>query len=333
MRIGFVGAGAIAQRHLEVLASREVEVVAVCDTDQPRASAAAAGPGARTYTDRGQMFDTESLDAVFVCTPPAVHVEPASEALNRGVAVYLEKPLARAVSDGEAIVAAWEASAAVCAVGYQWRSLDVVDAIRRALGGAPPGMLVSRSFGPTEGGRNDLAQAGTGSWFLDPRRSGGILFELGSHDIDLQLALAGPVESVWAIAARGRLALAGAPASELDDAVSAFLQFQSGCLGAVHVGWTDAQDPPVYTLDVQAAQAALRLDLDPDFRLVGRAGGSEIDAVASADPRESSVDRFLEAVRAGDRSLVPCSPADALGTLRTILAVEQAIATGERVGV
>ena len=252
MRIGFVGAGAIALRHLEVLASRDVEVVAVCDTDEPRASVAAAGPGARTYTDRGQMFDAEALDAVFVCTPPAAHVEPASEALGRGIAVYLEKPLARAVSDGEAIVSAWEASAAVCAVGYQWRSLDVVGALRRALGDAPPGMLVSRSFGPTEGGRNDLAQAGAGSWFLDPRRSGGILFELGSHDIDLQLAVAGPVESVWAIAARGRLALAGAPASELDDAVSVFLQFESGCLGAVHIGWTDAQDPPVYSLDVQA---------------------------------------------------------------------------------
>ncbi len=333
MRIGFVGAGAIALRHLEVLASRDVEVVAVCDTNEQRAGAAAAGPGARTYTDRGRMFDAETLDAVFVCTPPAAHVESASEALGRGVAVYLEKPLARAVSDGEAIVAAWEASPAVCAVGYQWRSLDVVDRLRRALGDAPPGMLVSRSFGPTEGGRNDLAQAGTGSWFLDPKRSGGILFELGSHDVDLQLAVAGPVDSVWATAARGRLALAGAPASELDDAVSLFLQFASGCLGAVHIAWTDAQDPPVYSLDVQAPKAALRLDLDPHFRLVGRAGDSAIDAVASADPRESSVDRFLEAVRAGDRSLVPCTPADALGTLRTILACEQAIATGERVAV
>ena len=172
-----------------------------------------------------------------------------------------------------------------------------------------------------------------GSWFLDPRRSGGILFELGSHDIDLQLAVAGPVGSVWATAARGRLALAGAPAGELDDAVSVFLQFESGCLGAVHIGWTDAQDPPVYSLDVQAPRPRFRLDLDPDFRLIGRAGGSAIDAVASADPRDSSVDRFLEAVRAGDRSLVPCTPADALGTLRTILACEQAIATGERVTV
>ena len=54
-------------------------------------------------------------------------------------------------------------------------------------------MLVSRSFGHTESGRGDLH---TESWFTDQRRSGGILFELGSHDIDLQIAVAGPVEWV-----------------------------------------------------------------------------------------------------------------------------------------
>ena len=63
------------------------------------------------------MFDAEALDAVFVCTPPAAHVESASEALGRGVAVYLEKPLARGEEDGAAIARAWRESGAVCAGG------------------------------------------------------------------------------------------------------------------------------------------------------------------------------------------------------------------------
>ena len=57
-------------------------------------------------------------------------------------------------------------------------------------------MLVSRSVGPTEPGR-------AASWFGDPAASGGILFELGSHDIDLQQSLAGPAESVQALSGRG----------------------------------------------------------------------------------------------------------------------------------
>ena len=179
-------------------------------------------------------------------------------------------------------------------------------------------MLVSRSFGHTESGRGDLH---TESWFTDQRRSGGILYELGSHDVDLQIAIAGPVEWVQGTASTGTLALAGVDGARLDDAVSVVMRFASGGIGSLHVAWTEVQDPAVYSLDVQAPDAALLLQLDPAFHLTGRAGGREVDSTAAADPRESAVDRFLEAARAGDPSLVPCTPADALHTLRTLLAL------------
>ena len=63
-------------------------------------------------------------------------------------------------------------------------------------------MLISRSVGPTG------ARPRRHSWFDDPAASGGILFELGSHDIDLQQALAGPAESVQALSRPGRWARA-----------------------------------------------------------------------------------------------------------------------------
>ena len=89
---------------------------------------------------RRRCSPPSALDAVFVCTPPAAHVEPAGRCPGSGGSpVYLEKPLARTVDDGVAIVAAWAAAEAVCAVGYQWRSLDVLAAVRRALGETRPG--------------------------------------------------------------------------------------------------------------------------------------------------------------------------------------------------
>jgi predicted dehydrogenase len=336
VRVGFVGAGAITRRHLGVLATRgDVEVAAICDLDADRAHAAADELEAGVYVDWRTMLDEEGLDALFVCTPPESHAEPAVEALGRGVHIYVEKPLARTLADGSAIVSAWEESAAVCAVGYQWRSLDLLANLRSALGGATPGMLVSRSIGPTEGARSDLARAAASgsSWFLDPQRSGGILFELASHDIDLQLALAGHVASVQAAAVSGLLALAGVPSTPLDDGVAAILRFASGSLGVVQVAWTEAQTPPVYTLDVLTQSAAIHLDLDPVFRLHGRAGEIELAAESRSDPREASVAGFLAAVESGSRDAVACSPADALGTLRVALACEQAIATGAAVGV
>jgi myo-inositol 2-dehydrogenase / D-chiro-inositol 1-dehydrogenase len=334
VRIGFVGAGAVVEHHLAVLAGQPgVEIAAVCDVDEARAQAVAARTGARPYTDWAEMLDREHLDALFVCVPPTLHAPVAVAALESHLATYLEKPLARTLADGEAIAAAWRASGTVCAVGYQWRSLDVLGDLRAALGEAAPGMLISRSMGPTEGARRDLGHAGDGqpgSWFTDPRTSGGILFELGSHDVDLQLALAGPATSVQAAAGSGLLALAGR-SSDLDDAVAILMRFAGGGIGAVHIAWSDAGRPPVYSLDVLAPEVALHLELDPALELTGRARGLEIQSRASVGPRVSTLARFLAAVRSGDAGAVPCSPADALETLRVLLACEVAITSGQRV--
>jgi predicted dehydrogenase len=335
VKVGFVGAGAIVEHHVRVLAMQaEVDVAAVCDLDELRAAEVAVRLGARPYCEWKTMLAEEELDVLFVCTPPPGHAEPAVAALALGVPVYVEKPLARTLADGLAIVDAWNASRVVCAVGYQWRSLDVLDDLRLHLGDARPGMMVSRSMGPTEGARSDLehVRAGTeASWFVDPSRSGGILFELGSHDIDLQLALAGSAESVQAYAGSGLLALAGKPAAGLHDTVSVLLRFAHGGLGAVHVAWSDAQVPPIYTLDVLAPKVALHLELDPSFKLRGQAYGLDVCATGSVHPRVSTVTRFLDAVRAGDPAAVACSPVQALETLRVALACEVAISTGRRV--
>jgi predicted dehydrogenase len=329
VRVGFVGAGAIAEHHLAVLSELpDVLVAAVCDLDGRRANEVARRSGAQAFTDWEAMLADVRLDALFVCTPPMQHAGPAIAAFKRSLAVYLEKPLARRLADGEAIVSAWRGSGAVCAVGYQWRSLDVLREVRSQLRDDVPGMLVSRNFGPTEGARRDLD--GCADWFSDPGRSGGVLFELASHDVDLQIALAGPVESVQATAGSGLLALAGRASSPLDDAVALLLRFAGGGIGAVHVAWNPAQRPPLYALDIHARDVALQLVLDPDFALRGHAHGARVDLRGGVGPRVSSVAQFLAAVRSGDRAAVACSPADALETLRAILACERSLATGRR---
>jgi predicted dehydrogenase len=335
VRVGILGAGAIAERHLEVLRTLSAaEVVAVCDLDGDRAARLAEEAGATAHTDWREMLRSGGLEAVLVCTPPAAHAEPAIAGMEAGLAVYLEKPLARGIQDGRAIVEAWRTTGAVCNVGYQWRSLDVVEELQRRLADAPAGLLVSRAIANTEGARNDRQRAAEGgSWFVDPRLSGGILFELGSHDVDLQVALAGPAESVQAESSSGALALAGLPARGLDDVVALLIRFRSGCLGVVVTGWTEVQRDPIFELDAVAPGSALHLHLDPVFRLTGAAGGDAVDMTAAYDPRVTAVERFLLAAEAGDPGLVPCTPADALSTLATLLAAERAIAEGGRVAV
>ena len=101
-------------------------IAAICDLDERRADAVAQRIPANAYSDWEAMLAVEQLDALFVCTPPLHHARPAVAALAAGIPVYLEKPLARSLADGRAIVSAWQKSGTVCAVGYQWRSLDVL---------------------------------------------------------------------------------------------------------------------------------------------------------------------------------------------------------------
>ncbi len=313
-RVGLLGCGWIARVHAPAIdEAADAQLVAVCDVDVARAQAVAGPRGAAVHTSWERMLEHEGLDALWVCTPPMHHRAPVEAALARGLHVYLEKPIARTVADGEAIAAAAAAAGAVCAVGYQWHASELVGLAREALAGARPALLVGRHYGPVAGR----------PWFMDPAQGGGQILERGSHHIDLQRALAGEVAAVRVAAAGG--GLSGHSASGIDDAIVLELQFGSGALGIVTIAWSRPGQPELYTTDVLADGATLQLELGPDrFRLTGTSEGGAVDA-AAADPVARSIRLFLDAAAAGDPAAVACTPVDALHTLRVAAACETAL--------
>src|SRR5262249_59819995 len=104
----------------------------VCDTDAERAGEVAAASGARVYTDWRQMLDGAALDALWICTPPRTHAAPAVAALDAGLPLYLEKPIARSLADADQIVAPAARATTVCTVGYQRRGAPGVGDAPRA---------------------------------------------------------------------------------------------------------------------------------------------------------------------------------------------------------
>jgi myo-inositol 2-dehydrogenase / D-chiro-inositol 1-dehydrogenase len=320
LRVGLVGAGRIARVHAPVIASAGARLAAVCDIDGARAEEAAALTGAAAYTGWEAMLAAERLDAVWVCTPPLHHRPPVEAALAAGIHVYLEKPIARTVADGEAIARAAAASTAVCAVGYQWHASELLDRARELLAGSPPALLVGRNIGPAAGR----------PWFVDPGQGGGQLLERGSHHIDLQRALAGEVETVRVTAARP--SLSGSAGSEIDDSLVMELRFAQGGLGTVHIAWTRDGQPGIYSTDIVADGVTLSLDFAGGPRLSGMSGDDPVGE-EGGDPMLRSVERFLAAVASGDKAAVACTPDDALRTLRVAAACERALAGGAEVRV
>jgi myo-inositol 2-dehydrogenase/D-chiro-inositol 1-dehydrogenase len=324
MRVGIIGAGWIAGAHYRLLETlEEAEVTAVCDVDRERAEALTSGTGARVYTDWRELLDREDLDALLVCTPPMSHREPAVAAFDRGLPVYLEKPIARTLADAAAIAEAAERTGAVCAVGYQWHALDLLDELRKLLDRQQIGLLVGTSIGPTQ----------SRPWFLDRRAGGGNLLERGSHHFDLVRAIGGDVVSAQAAASRVRLARSAAGAGDIDDAVTVLLTLASGALATVVVAWTRPGQPGSYGMDVVASESTLRLGLDPEFTLSGMAPGGPVALRSVSPPAERSMRRFLAAARDRDPAAVVCAPPDAAATLAVAIAAERALETAQAVTV
>jgi predicted dehydrogenase len=320
---GIIGGGWVARRHVPAIdAAQGVELVAACDADLSRAETIAAPRGARAYRNWETMLERERLDALWVCTPPLLHREPTVAALERGIHVYLEKPLARTVSDGEAIAAAAAATQAICMVGYQWHASELLERVREATSDQTIGLLTGRNYGPVAGR----------AWFIDRAQGGGQVLERGSHHIDLQRAIAGEIEAVRATSSPVKLARAGARGN-IEDVLTLTFHFASGALGSVNVAWTADGQPELYSLDVIASDTSIWLDLGPQrFRMQGTAGGVQLDA-SYGDPFDRSVGRFVEAARSGDRGRVVCTPDDALSTLAIAIACERALTDGETVRV
>jgi myo-inositol 2-dehydrogenase / D-chiro-inositol 1-dehydrogenase len=323
LRMGMIGAGWIAGEHAASIAALDgVELVAVADLDGERAGRLAAPSGATAYDDWEAMLDREQLDAVIVCTPPMAHRDPCLAALERGLGVYLEKPVARTSEDARAIAAA--AAGAVVAVGYQYRAIDFLSDLQATARDDAPGLLCSYSVGATAGR----------PWFVHQAEGGGQVLERASHHIDLQCAIAGGVE--WVQAAGARVDLAGTDRpqdSDIDDVIALSLGFRSGALGSVLCAWTSPELPSAYTLDLVSARSSLHIELDPGFTARGTRRGADVSLGLSMAPIQRGMERFLEAVRAGDPALVACPVEAAAESLEVALACERALAAGGRVAV
>src|ERR1043165_8879341 len=105
MRAAIAGAGFIARVHALALQAIGVEVVAVAG--RTRAGAEAFGVRA-AYDDLGELLEREHVDALHVCTPNDVHAAQALAALERGIHVVCEKPLATSTDETRTMIAAAE---------------------------------------------------------------------------------------------------------------------------------------------------------------------------------------------------------------------------------
>ena len=197
MRIGIIGAGAVAPLHARAAALLpDVQMTAVCDL-QPEAATVVAEPiGAAVFTDYHELLASGTTDAVIVNTPHSLHRQMAVAAAEAGQHVLVEKPMSISLDDCDATTDAAERSGVVMRVGHIQHYLPEKTALARAISRGAIGVVRwVHDYRTT-----DYRPGSRSPWFLRPELAGGgAMMNIGAHCLDRVVWLGGsPVTTISA---------------------------------------------------------------------------------------------------------------------------------------
>lgn len=232
LKAGLIGFGGIVKgAHLPgykaLEAMGKVKLVAACDI-RPEAftegvelnigGGDSSFEGLHTYTDLEEMLASEELDFIDIAVPTYLHKKYAVDMLNRGYLVMSEKPMALTYEDCQEMVAA---SNGRLMIGQCLRFCPEYLYLKKLIEDGTYGKVTGGSFrrlsaAPTWGWEN---------WFMDPSRSGGVIFDLHIHDLDIIRFLFGEPKAVSCVAGGQQITEYAFAVSRMDyDGMSIFAE-------------------------------------------------------------------------------------------------------------
>jgi len=272
VRLGFVGLGNIAHLHADEVRDLGTTVAAGTDVDADAREDFAAAYDADVFDDVSEMF--EHVDAIVVSTPNRFHEEYVVSALEAGIDVLVEKPLAHSLESAERIADVAANSDAFCMVGFHNRfraPVQVLDEYREH------GELGTVSHVEADYIRR-RGIPGRGSWFTRKAVSGGgAVIDIGTHAIDIGLHLMG-FPDVEEVSATTRAQFGeeddytylnmwgldqGADGFDVEDSATAFVRCADDKTLSLEVAWASNRYPS-QELVVRGDEAGAHLDMAAD---------------------------------------------------------------------
>ena len=300
LRLGLAGLGSMGRNHLRVISNHpETTLAAISDPDAAALEAAAAQTGARGFADPLAMIDEAGLDGLVIAAPTTAHVSLALAAIERGLPVMVEKPLAATVDEGMMIVNAARKRGVRVQVGHVERYNPAVMEMGRLL---REGWLstiyaiTSRRAGPFPARIRDV----------------GVTVDLGTHDVDMLC---------W-IAAERPVRVYAETAQRLhashEDLTFGLMSFPSGATGFLDVDWlTPAKrrslvalgEEGMFELDYLTQRLTFtRSNVDRPELIRGYATTFTGDVaeipVANIEPLRAELGEFVRVLRTGERPYV-----------------------------
>lgn len=313
MRVGIAGAGFMARTHATEYAAMDVEIAAVASPSGPEAFVDELDLGTETYTDASELCDRADVDYLDVCTPTHTHVDLVRTAVEAGIDVFVEKPIAGTIEEAHEIATLVEDADTTFMVGHVVR-FDQGYRTAKDLEIGSEGVARARRLSP-------FPDWGSGDWFADREKSGGIFVDLAIHDLDYLRWCWGDIERVFARRQRGTRAAHG----------FVTLRFENGAVGYVEASWEQPESRSLTTeLEFAGDNGLVELSSEAESPYQEWTDDSAaVERPVAKSPYRRELEHFVNCLEAGTDPDVGAE--DAIESLRLALAAERSAERGEPV--
>lgn len=233
IRVGLVGLGGIATRmHIPILLTIQgVEIRAGAELNEAQAERTRKRFSIPTvYADYREMFAREPLDAVYVCLPNFLHQQAVAEALRAGLHVYCEKPMGLDSDQALTLAAEAERAGRILMPGYNLRFHPQFERARALLAERRLGKILQiQAFAAKPGPY--MGWDPKSDWYFDPRNLG-VLYDQGSHVLDLLVYMAGADLECLHAATRTSL-----PGLSVPDNIAVAFRTLRETIGTLNLAW------------------------------------------------------------------------------------------------
>ncbi|MEZ4902547.1 MAG: Gfo/Idh/MocA family oxidoreductase [Spirosomataceae bacterium] len=227
---GMIGCGNVTEKKSGPAFSKipNSTLVAVMGRSAEKAADYARRHGVpKWYSDVDDLINDEEVNAIYIATPPDVHLEYAAKAMKAGKAVYVEKPMARNAAECEAMNQISRETSVPLFVAYYRRTLPYFVKLKELIDQKVIGdirlVMIQIHYNPYV---EEIGENAQPRWRVNPEISGGGHFEdLASHQFDFLEYILGPIKTAQGMA-RNQAGL-----YEANDIVIANFEFESGVLG------------------------------------------------------------------------------------------------------
>ncbi len=232
-RIGLVGVGKMGLSHLALVnAHPNLDCVAVCDSQAFMLAGVRSQVGIDTFKNVDTMIAEMNLDGIIISTPTSSHFNLAKQALENGLAVFVEKPLTLTAEQSRELAMIAEEKGLANQVGYHNRFIGTFRETARLVKQNAIGK-VHHIDGQAFGQVVTKADGGGRTWRSKKTEGGGCLHDYACHVIDLMNFVTGAPKEVVS----GRLGQVHSTAVE--DSVYAIFGYGGGAVGTLETNWSD----------------------------------------------------------------------------------------------